>query len=61
MDVIDAMLDNCGPVLFEWGVDALSGTRVADVGAVLSAVSQGASFRQIPGKRLLTMMRAPER
>jgi uncharacterized protein (DUF4213/DUF364 family) len=49
------------PVLFDWGVDALSGTRVVDVPAVLSAVSQGASFRQIPGKRLLTMMRSPDR
>jgi uncharacterized protein (DUF4213/DUF364 family) len=49
------------PVLFDWGVDALSGTRVIDVGAVLDAVSQGASFRQIPGKQLLTMTRSPDR
>jgi uncharacterized protein (DUF4213/DUF364 family) len=48
------------PVLLDWGVDAVSGTRVVDVPAVLSAVSQGASFRQIPGKRLLTMMRPGE-
>jgi uncharacterized protein (DUF4213/DUF364 family) len=45
------------PVLFEHGVDAISGTRVVDVPAVLQAVGQGATFRQIPGKRLLTMMR----
>jgi uncharacterized protein (DUF4213/DUF364 family) len=45
------------PVLFERGVDAISGTRVVDVPAVLQAVGQGATFRQIPGKRLLTMMR----
>jgi len=45
------------PVLFEHGVDAISGTRVVDVADVLQAVSQGATFRQIPGKRLLTMMR----
>ena len=45
------------PVLFEHGVDAISGTRVVDVAAVLQAVGQGATFRQIPGKRLLTMMR----
>ena len=45
------------PVLFEYHVDAISGTRVVDVPAVLQAVSQGATFRQIPGKRLLTMMR----
>jgi hypothetical protein len=45
------------PVLFDRGVDAISGTRVVDVPAVLKAVGQGATFRQIPGKRLLTMMR----
>jgi uncharacterized protein (DUF4213/DUF364 family) len=45
------------PVLFEHGVDAISGTRVVDVADVLQAVGQGATFRQITGKRLLTMMR----
>jgi uncharacterized protein (DUF4213/DUF364 family) len=45
------------PVLFERGVDIVAGTRVIDVPAVLRAVSQGATFRQIPGKRLLTMMK----
>lgn len=45
------------PVLLERGVDAVSGTRVVDVPAVLQAVGEGATFRQIPGKRLLTMMR----
>ncbi len=45
------------PVLFEYGVDAISGTRVVDVADALQAVGQGATFRQIPGKRLLTMMR----
>lgn len=39
------------------GVDAISGTRVADIVSVLGAVGEGATFRQIPGKRLLTMMR----
>ena len=45
------------PVLFEYHVDAVSGTRVVDVPVVLQAVGQGATFRQIPGKRLLTMVR----
>jgi len=45
------------PVLFEHGVDAVAGTCVVDVPAALRAVSQGATFRQIPGKRLLTMMK----
>ncbi len=45
------------PVLFDYHVDAVAGTLVVDVPAALRAVSQGATFRQIPGKRLLTMMR----
>lgn len=45
------------PVLFEYGVDAISGTVVDDIGLAAAAVSQGASFRQINGKRLLTMLR----
>jgi len=45
------------PVLFDYRVDAVAGTLVVDVPAVLRAVSQGATFPQIPGKRLLTMMR----
>lgn len=45
------------PVVFEHGVDTISGTRVTDVPAVLQAVSEGATFRQLPGKRLLTLNR----
>ncbi|MBN1680802.1 MAG: DUF364 domain-containing protein [Anaerolineae bacterium] len=45
------------PVLLDYGVDIVAGTRVVDVDAVLQAVSQGAGFRQIPGKRLLTIER----
>jgi hypothetical protein len=45
------------PVLFDCRVDAVAGTRVVDVPVALQAVGQGATFRQIPGKRLLTMMR----
>lgn len=45
------------PVLFDYGVDAISGTQVVDPEMVLHCVSQGATFRQIKGVRLLTMMR----
>lgn len=46
------------PLLFDYGVDAISGTVVTDIPAVVAAVSQGATFRQITGRRLLTMTRA---
>ena len=43
------------PVLFDYGVAAISGTRVVDPAAVLRCVSQGATFRQLEGVQLLTM------
>ena len=45
------------PVLFDYGIDAISGTRVVDPEAVLRYVSQGATFRQIKGVKRLTMKR----
>ncbi len=45
------------PLLFDYGVDAVSGTLVADPELALRCVSQGATFRQIRGKRLLTMLK----
>jgi uncharacterized protein (DUF4213/DUF364 family) len=45
------------PVFFDHGVNAVSGTRVVDSELALRCVSQGATFRQIKGKRLLTVLR----
>jgi len=43
------------PVLFDYGISAVSGTVVIDPESVLRCVSQGATFRQITGIKLLTM------
>ncbi|GAG37637.1 unnamed protein product, partial [marine sediment metagenome] len=45
------------PALFDYGVDVISGTRVVDPGLALRCLSEGATFRQIRGVRLLTMER----
>ncbi len=45
------------PILFDHGIDAISGTRVVEPETALRCVSQGATFRQIKGIRLLTMKR----
>lgn len=45
------------PVLFEHGVEVISGTRVVEPEVALRYVSEGASFRQMQGVRLLTMQR----
>ena len=45
------------PVLFDYGVDAVAGTKVIDTDLALKCVSQGANFRQIKGTRKLIMLR----
>jgi uncharacterized protein (DUF4213/DUF364 family) len=45
------------PILFDYGVDALSGTKVVDSDLAFRCVSQGANFRQIRGVKRLTMMK----
>jgi uncharacterized protein (DUF4213/DUF364 family) len=48
------------PILFDYGVDILSGTKVLDETAVLRTVGQGASFKQVKGVKLLTFAREKE-
>ena len=45
------------PVLFGYGVDAISGTKVVNPEQALRCVSQGANFRQIRGVKRLTIIR----
>jgi len=49
------------PILFDHGITILSGTRVIDEAAVLRTVGQGASFRQVEGKKLLTFVHEKEK
>ena len=44
------------PVLFDHGIDAVSGTKVTDPQLALNCVSQGATYPQIKGVRQLTMV-----
>jgi uncharacterized protein (DUF4213/DUF364 family) len=45
------------PILYDYGVDVISGTQVIDPLLALRCVSEGAVFRQLRGVRLLTMQR----
>ena len=45
------------PVLFDYGVDAIAGTKVIDSDLALKCVSQGANFRQVKGIKKLIMMK----
>ena len=43
------------PILFDYRINAISGTRVTDPELALNCISQGATYRQIRGIRKLTM------
>lgn len=45
------------PLLFDYGISAVSGTKVIDPELALRCISQGANYRQIKGIRKLTMVR----
>ena len=45
------------PILFDYGVDAISGTKVTNPELALRCVSEGATYRQIKGVQKLTMIR----
>jgi len=47
------------PILFDYGIDVISGSKVVDPESVIRFISQGATFKELHrhGVRLLTMMR----
>jgi hypothetical protein len=45
--------------MFEHGATIISGASVVDEAAVIRTVSQGATFQQVEGVRLLTLQRQP--
>lgn len=45
------------PVLFDYGLDAISGSIVTDRRQVLDCISQGANFRQVRGVRKVILRR----
>jgi uncharacterized protein (DUF4213/DUF364 family) len=45
------------PILFDYGMNAVCGTKVVDPELALRCVSEGANFRQIRGVRRLTLLK----
>ena len=44
------------PVLFDYGINAISGTKVVNIDLALCCISQGATHQQIGGIRKITLM-----
>lgn len=49
------------PVLFQYGIQMISGARVIDETTALKTIQQGASFPQVKGARLLTLVNSNAR
>ena len=45
------------PMLFDYGIDAICGTKVIDAEKVIRSISEGATFKEVAGVRLLTLMK----
>jgi len=43
------------PILFEYGIDVICGSRVVDEDKLIQSISQGATFKEVSGVRLLTL------
>ena len=42
-------------VLFEYGIDAICGSKIIDPDKLIRSISEGATFKQVTGVRLLTL------
>jgi uncharacterized protein (DUF4213/DUF364 family) len=43
------------PILFDYGIDAICGSKVIDPDRLIRAISEGATFKEVTGVRLLTL------
>jgi hypothetical protein len=46
------------PILFDYGIDAICGAEVVDVDKVIRSISEGATFKEVSGVRLLTLSKS---
>jgi uncharacterized protein (DUF4213/DUF364 family) len=45
------------PILFDCGIDAICGSKVVDPDQLIRSISEGATFKEVTGVRLLTLMK----
>jgi uncharacterized protein (DUF4213/DUF364 family) len=43
------------PILFDYGIDAICGSKIIDPDQLIRAISEGATFKEVTGVRLLTL------
>ena len=45
------------PILFDYGIDAVCGAKVIDPDRLIRSISEGATFKEVAGVRLLTLIK----
>ena len=45
------------PILFDYGIDAICGSKIIDPDQLIRSISEGATFKEVTGVRLLTFMK----
>jgi len=45
------------PILFDYGIDAICGSKIIDPDQLIRSISEGATFKEVTGVRLLTLSR----
>ncbi len=45
------------PILFEYGIDAICGSKVIDPDKLIRSISEGATFKEVTGVKLLTLIK----
>lgn len=48
------------PILFDHGIDAICGSKIIDPDRLIRSISEGATFREITGVRLLTLTKSSQ-
>jgi uncharacterized protein (DUF4213/DUF364 family) len=43
------------PILFDYGIDAICGSKIIDPDQLIRSISEGATFKEVTGVRLLTL------
>jgi uncharacterized protein (DUF4213/DUF364 family) len=46
------------PILFDYGIDAICGSKIIDPDQLIRAISEGATFKEVTGVRLLTLSKS---
>jgi hypothetical protein len=48
------------PILFDYGIDAICGSKIIDPDHLIQSISEGATFKEVAGVRLLTLSKTQE-